>query len=1092
MSVKTRFAGAFVAGVAGVLALTAVPALAITSGPQWTVTSVSSPTNFKPGDQGDAYKVLVTNTGGESSDGSPITITDELPEGLTLDPVGASGEDQLASTSGHKLSGKLSCVFRTCTYTGKVVPDDTLTLTFPVDVSPSAPSTVTNVVRVSGGGAPAASMSTPTAISPDSAGFGISPGGATTALSTTQAGAHPDLTTSIAFNTVNLKGSLAGDPKDTVDDLPSGFAGDLIDTPSCSASVFALEECPIGTQVGVTTITIQGALTGTYTEPVYNLAPNSGEAAKIGFSVIGNFLVEAGISVRPGDYGLRTEFQNINEVATELDNVSLTIWGVPADPTHDPLRWNGRGGFGSFGISSDAPRAPFFTNSTSCGTEPLRAGFTVNSWEEPEHHITAQMSFAPIVGCDRLGIEPSLTVETTTSGAYSPTGLDLGMTIPQTYDNPDGLATSTLKRAVVTLPEGMTVNPSAGAGLGACSEAQYAQEGARFVAGRGCPNESKLGEVRIVSPSIKESITGSVYLASPAPNEEGGRNPFNALLALYLVARLPDRGIVVKAAGEVTANPLTGRLVTTFDTANLAAHEGLPPLPFSAFTFKFHSGATAPLVTPPACGSYTAQAELSPWAVPSQVLSPLIPPFAITSGVGGGACPAGGVPPFKPQVVSGAENNSAGAYSPFYLRIVRNDGEQELTKFTTIFPPGLTGNLTGIPFCPDAAIEAARQRTGQQELHEPSCPATSEIGHTLVGAGVGSVLAQTPGKVYLAGPYHGSALSIVSVTSATVGPFDLGTVVIRFALRINPTSGQVEVDSTGSDPVPHIIDGIVVHVRDIRAYIDRSKFMIDPTSCERMSISNMITGAGADPANPADQQSVSVTTPFQVADCANLKFKPKFQVFTSGKTSRTNGASLHVSLTYPKGSLGTSANIKSVKVDLPRQLPSRLETLQKACTEKQFAENPAGCPAASRVGTAVVHTPVLPEPLTGPAYFVSYGATKFPELIIVLQGYGITIDLHGETFISKKGLTSTTFRHVPDEPFESFELTLPQGPYSALANNGNLCKVKGGLKMPMSLTAQNGMVIHKTDVIRVTGCRKTKPRHKSHNKHQKQKHKKHK
>jgi len=459
------------------------------------------------------------------------------------------------------------------------------------------------------------------------------------------------------------------------------------------------------------------------------------------------------------------------------------------------------------------------------------------------------------------------------------------------------------------------------------------------------------------------------------------------------------------------------------------------------------------------------------------------------------------VPPLKPQVVSGTQNNAAGSYSPFYLRIVREDGEQEITKFSTVFPRGLSGNLTGVPFCPDSAIEAARQATGQQELSGPSCPAGSEIGHSFTGAGVGSVLAWTPGKVYLAGPYHGAALSIVSVTSATVGPFDLGTVVIRFALRINPTTAQVEVDSTGSDPIPHIIEGIVVHVRDIHVYIDRHDFTLNPTSCSTQSISNTITGAGANPADPAGQTPVDVNTRFQAADCQSLQFKPAFKVSTSGKTSRENGASLSVKLTYPKARLGTQTNIASVKVGLPKQLPSRLTTLQKACPDSTFDANPAACPPASRVGQAKAVTPILPVPLTGPAYFVSHGGAKFPELIIVLQGYGFTIDLHGETFISKQGITSSTFRTVPDQPVTSFELTLPQGRDSALAApGGKLCQATHtvtvrkrtvvrthghrhavvktmhrqapGLQMPTAFTAQNGMKIQTVTPIVVTGCSK--------------------
>jgi len=548
------------------------------------------------------------------------------------------------------------------------------------------------------------------------------------------------------------------------------------------------------------------------------------------------------------------------------------------------------------------------------------------------------------------------------------------------------------------------------------------------------------------------------------------------LLALYIVAKAPARGILVKVAGEIHPDPVTGQLVTTFLNN--------PQQPFNRFTLKFRPGATAPLVSPPVCGSYSLQAALTPWSdpgVPRLISSPVFP---ISQGVHEGPCPSGGIPPFNPRTLAGTQNNNAGSYSPFSLRLIREDGEQELTRFSTIMPPGLTGNLTGIPFCPDAAIETARARTGIQELDEPACPATSKLGHTIVGAGVGTVLAQTPGQLYLAGPYHGAPLSLVSVTSATVGPFDLGTVVIRFGLRVNPITAQVEVDATGSDPIPHIIDGIVVHVRDIRVYVDRPNFILNPTNCNRMAVLNTITGAGADYTNPADQVPVNVTSPFQAADCSNLAFKPTFKVSTTGKTSRANGASLIVKLTYPKQPLGTQANIAKVKVDLPRQLPSRLTTLQKACRDTIFETNPADCPPASRVGIARALTPILPVPLTGPAYFVSHGGAKFPELIIVLQGYGLTIDLHGETFISKHGITSSTFHTIPDQPVTSFEMTLPQGPNSALAANGNLCNTK--LNMPTAFTAQNGTTIHQNTKITITHCPK---HHKHKTRHNKHKHK---
>jgi hypothetical protein len=1088
--------------------LSATPASAMESAPQWTISSASRPTNFKPGGdkEGDEYVVLITNTGSASSSATEsVSITDELPEGLSA-VAGVSAEDELGAHEGSSTANFSKDCGPTgegnfnCTYSGVVQPDDTLILKIPVSVAASMPdschgiqlpasalSCVDDVVRVSGGGAPEpAMMQTPTTISEVPASFGLSAGTVSTALSSTQAGAHPDITTSVAFNTENLEGQTAGNLKNTITDEPPGFALDLLDTPSCLPAVFLKGQCPVATQVGVTTITVIPL--GPELDPVYNLAPEPGEVAKIGFSVGGFFFYEGDVAVRPpgeeGEYGGKVTFYNNTAGIDDIDNVSLTLWGVPSAAIHNPLRFDdreGKGFLGHFGEFSDAPPVPFFSNPTSCTNKPLVATFGVTSWQEPERvvgmegSVPAPMEIGPMLGCDRLGMEPKLSAEATTNKADAASGLDLNVNIPQTYDDAEGLATSALEKQVVTLPEGITVNPSAGAGLAACTPEQYAAEGVQYVEGLGCPKESKLGEVEITTPLLAEHAKGSVYLAQPAPFGEAGHNPFNSLLALYIVARIPNRGVLVKAPGEVQANPVTGQLVTTFETANPEdPGDGLAPLPFSLLTFRFNQGAGSPLVTPNSCGLYTVTAELTPWSDREGLpLTPPIAPFPITSSFNGGACPSGGTPPFKPQVVSGTEDNNAGAYSPFYLRIVREDGEQEITKFTSVFPPGLTGNLTGIPFCPEADIEAARGMTGAEELEHPLCPVASEIGHTLVGAGVGSQLAEAPGKIYLAGPYHGSALSVVSITAAKVGPFDLGTVVVRFALSINPITAQVEINGANSDPIPHIIKGIVVHVRDIRAYINRSKFIVNPTTCDPSSISETITGAGANPAIPADQMTVGASAPFQAADCSSLKFKPTFKVSTSGKTSRTQGASLSVKLTYPSNSFGTQANIKSVKVDLPKQLPSRLTTLQKACTAAQFSANPAGCPVASRVGQAKAITPILPVPLEGPAYFVSYGGAKFPELVIVLQGYGFTIDLHGETFINKAGITSSTFHTIPDEPVGSFELTLPEGPYSALAANGNFCTSK--LTMPTAFTAQNGDTIHQSTPISVTGC----PKHKT-------------
>jgi uncharacterized repeat protein (TIGR01451 family) len=1096
--------------VTGSLMVSASAALASEGGPQWTVTAVSAPTNFAPGDQtgDDVYKVLVTNTGGVASDGEPVTITDVLPAGLTLDHARAAGFELGGQTEFEEEIAPLRCESLTCTFSGSVIPEQSLIVTIPVDVALNEPSTVTNVVRVSGGGAPDAIMETLTRVSSEPAGFDIASGSATTALSSTQAGAHADLTTTVGFNTLNREGKLAGAAKEVVDDLPPGFAGDLVDTPTCPVGVFGRNECPIGTQIGVKTATFNTGKAGKEEElvsPVYNLTPDPGDVAKFGFSVLGDG-IQADVKVNPDGYGLQTRFQNISQAVTELDSVSLTVWAVPTATIHDPWRWDPdfkEHTDSKFGASSTNPLVPYLASPTSCTSERVTARVSSRSWQEPEREVSTKMPFGPFVGCDRLRMPATLTAVPTTLEAYAPTGLNAELGVHQTYENAEGLSSAHLNKAVVKLPEGMTVNPSAGAGLGSCTLEEYEQEVLETPGGEGCPEDSKLGSVKIQAPAIKEEAFGSVFIATPYENPfSEPEHPDGSLLALYVVARIPNRGVIVKSAGKVEANPVTGQLTTVF--------ENLPQLPFTTFTLSFRQGETSPLVTPPACGSFTATAELTPWSDLSQVATAESPPFEIVQGFGGGLCPTGGVPPFSPGVSAGTEGNDAGAYSPFDLRVTRNDGEQEITGFASQLPPGLTADLTGVPFCSEAEIALARTKTGAQEEAEPACPAASEIGQTLVGAGVGSVLAVAPGKIYMAGPMPpagpnqpGAPFSVVAITSAKVGPFDLGTVVVHLPLEINPETAAVSIPAGAADQIPHIIRGIVVHVRDIRVYIDKPNFTLNPTNCAPLSFSATVIGSGASFSNPAAEDPVTVSDPFQAVNCTTLAFKPAFKVSTSGKTSKANGASLTAKLSFPSGALGSEANISRVKVDLPRQLPSRLTTLQKACTAAQFHVNPAGCPAASIIGHAKAITPILPVPIEGPAYFVSNGGESFPNLIIVLQGYGVTIDLVGDTFISKAGITSSTFKTVPDQPVTSFELTLPQGPYSALAANGNLCgltktvtvkkkvtvRVKGRrrtvtrkvkktepetLAMPTEFVAQNGATIHQITQIGVTGCSKGK------------------
>jgi hypothetical protein len=470
-----------------------------------------------------------------------------------------------------------------------------------------------------------------------------------------------------------------------------------------------------------------------------------------------------------------------------------------------------------------------------------------------------------------------------------------------------------------------------------------------------------------------------------------------------------------------------------------------PQVPFDSLRLSFFGGPRAALVNPPLCGTYTTSTEMTPWsggasATPSWT-------FPITSGPGGSPCAAS--QPFSPSLVSGTESNQAGGFTPFSLTFDRSDGEQNMSRIQVKTPPGLLGTLAHVTLC------------AEPQAAQGTCGPESQIGHTTVGVGAGSNPFYVTGKVFLTGSYNGAPYGLAFVVPAVAGPLNLGVVVVRAAVNVDPHTAALTVTS---EPLPQILQGVPLHIRAVNVTLDRPSFVFNPTSCDPLSIDAVMTSAlGA---------SVPVSTHFQATNCGALGFQPKFTVSTSGRTSRAHGASLDAKVIYPRGAQGTYANIAKVKVDLPKQLPSRLTTLQKACAAATFEANPANCPAASVVGIAKATTPILPVQLTGPAYFVSHGGEAFPSLIVVLEGYGVRVDLVGTTFISKAGITSSTFKTVPDVPVSTFELYLPEGPYSALAANGNLCTSK--LAMPTAFVAQNGAVIHESTKIAVTGCPKAK------------------
>ncbi len=1041
LAVLALFASAvFVAG----------PALALTPTPKWTVTAFSEPTNLPPGGTGK-YVIEVRNTGEAPSDGSEIVVEDTLPNGLVA-ASGVSGEDFV--------SGKaMSCTALTCTYAAAVGVDDSLSITVPVEAVGGS-STVTNLVTVTGGGAPAATRETPTTISSTSAPFGIARGSGATTLSNTQAGAHTDLTTSLSLNS-DSQGELSGDAQETGLDLPPGFVIDLADTPKCPVAEFSMEEeyfgnarCGLGTQVG--TVSLRLNLLGfvgfplgyTVVAPVYNLTPNPGEVARLGFYAL-IYGVQGSISIRPGDYGGRTTFQGIR--LNVLSGVSLTVWGVPAAPVHDPMRglscfgagtcWHQQAGSDEHlevsGLQSTSPPTPYFTNMTQCSGEPLPGTLFAASWQEPGKQERVPTSFGTMTGCNLLEFGPYITAAPDTTHADSPAGFSFDVKEPQEgLVSPTGLSSADIENTTATLPEGVAINPGQAAGLGSC---QLDQAGVGVDGPPSCPSNAKVGEVEVETPLITRPLKGPVYLLASNPPD----------VKLLVAPEDPVDGIYVKFVGDVHLDEATGRLVTTF--------EKTPELPFSNLKLSFSGGAQAALVTPTGCGTYKVTGAFTPWSGEDEALTNSS--FAIESGPGGSACAA--PLPFGPTLIAGATTDQAGGFTSFSLLLQRPDDQQRISTLQFKVPEGLLGMISKVPLC------------GEPQAAKGECQAASQIGHTVVEAGPGPyplVVPQPgspPAPIYLTGGYKGAPYGLSIVVPLVVGPFTLQTQVVRARIEVDPHTAQLTVTT---DPFPTIIDGVPADLRSIDAVIDRPGFMFNPTSCAPMAFGGTATST--------EGTAAAIASHFQVGSCQALKFAPNFKVSTQGKTSRANGASLTAKIVYPTGALGdnqasSQSNIARVKVELPKQLPSRLTTLQKACTAAQFESNPAGCPAASMVGHATALTPVLPVPLTGPAYFVSHGGEAFPSLVVVLQGYGTTVDLVGSTFISKAGITSSTFKQVPDVPISSFELTLPEGPYSALAANGNLCKAKS-LAIPTEFVAQNGAEIHQQTKIAVTGCSKAK------------------
>ncbi len=802
----------------------------------------------------------------------------------------------------------------------------------------------------------------------------------------------------------------------------------------CPPGLFAENACPRSSQVGRIDLGIVPPDTSKPTERfriyptgVFNISHPRGAITDLGFSVAGN-PVHIKVSLDPANqYAITSRVSDINETLPPFFQ-KLTLWGVPADHSHDSegcVAFSFPAEAGSTGeeCATDASRRPFLSVPSRCESQSVIRLHHYDSWQHsgiygPEIDYTQPEKFT---NCDKPRFEPEVQIEPTGKQANTPTGLDVHIKVAQN-ENPDALATPPVKSTTVTLPEGMSFSPSFADGLQSCTLAQMQLGNNEPVQ---CPDASRIGEVAIHSPLLPKSVEGSMYLAAQ------GDNPYGSTFAMLLVAHdTEERGILIKIPGRINVDERTGQIETVFDD--------LPQFPFDDFVLKFRSGPRAPLVSPPACGEQTIGVQVASYAQPQKPVD-ASNTYEVTEGPNGTPCPPDvGHRGFAPNMEAGTVNATAGAYSPFLFRLSRSDDEQELTGVKTVLPPGLVGKLAGKTICPDQAIASisTAEFSGAGERDNPACPASSEFGSISAGLGAGPGPNYFGGKVYLAGPYKGAPLSLAVVAPALAGPFDLGNVVVRAALQIDPTTAQV---TAVSDPFPTILHGVILRTRDVRLRIDRPDTTLNPTNCSRMSVDGEISGAGG--------ALFNAQSPFQVGSCASLEFKPKLALRLFGGTKRGAHPKLRAVARFPEG----DANTASASVALPHSEFLDQGHIKTICTRVQFAAN--NCPRGSIYGTVKAKSPLLDEVLSGPIYLRSSN-NPLPDLVATFRGGRIDVDLSGR-IDSKNGGIRNTFDVVPDVPVSWAVFTFQGGKKGLLQNSRNICKGKTP-RAKAVFNAQNG------------------------------------
>jgi hypothetical protein len=837
-----------------------------------------------------------------------------------------------------------------------------------------------------------------------------------------QAGSHPyQFMANFAFNTTtNAKGETVvdGSAKEVQIKLPRGVVGNLNGTPRCPQSTFMsyslfsdTKKCPLDTQIGV--VALNGAK-----HPLFNLVPPAGVAGEIGTVVLLSPVV-IDLSIRSGsDYGLTAELHNLSQ-AEEAKEISLTLWGVPADPGHDHLRCLALEGEpeATKTCPGGAPHEALLTMPTSC-SEPLTTTIVAQPWENAgasvESSVTANGAGgvpSDLSGCERLHFDPSVTVQPESAAADTPTGLSVDVHVPF-QGATEELAGASLENLVVALPGGLSINPATAGGLTGCTSTQIALGQASKPT---CPDASKIGTLEVQTPILSKALKGFVYLAEPP----GGL--FEGTLTIYLAGE--EAGLGFKLVGQLSAQHESGQLTLTLD--------GVPELPLSDLNLDLLGGPRGAIANPAACASFTTNAELTPYSTPQATARSN--GFTIDEGCGGG---------FAPSFRAGATSPAAGQATNFALHVSRSDGQQYIQNLTAALPSGVMANISSVAQC------------GDPEAAAGTCPASSEIGTISVGAGAGPDPFYLGGRVYLTGPYGGARFGISMVIPALAGPFDLGTVLVRGKITVDLATSSLTI---ATDAFPTILQGIPLRVKSLDLAINRPGFMVNPTGCTGQKTDGTVGSTAS--------VDAAVSAPFGVLGCAGLLFAPKLTAATLGKaSSRGNGASLDVKVSDPPG---IHANLKSVIVKLPRALKPRLSAVQHACLAATFAISPQACPPASLVGSAAVDTPMLSSPLAGPVYLVFHRGSKYPDLVMVLSGSGLDLQLKGTVEVTK-GISSTTFSPLPDIPMSLFELDLPEGSHSLLGATENLCAKHQ--TMLDALVGQNGARSENSVRTAVEGC----------------------